>query len=212
MNHTAPIHEATAAEPRVAEILTSVRRAFAEKGFDGASMQDLARAAGMSVGNFYRYFPSKSAIVAAMIESDLQGIESDFAEMLTAPDPFELLKQTVRQRLPHHQASKDVELWSEITAVAQRNSDIGAAACRMGGRVRTAMLAVIARQTGLTLPEAADRFAAEADFILLLFRAATTIGDTEPAHRDRLNALIIASIDQTLDFINTTATRKARNS
>ena len=52
---------------RSAEILASVRSAFAAKGFDGASMQDLARAAGMSVGNFYRYFPSKAAIVEDLV-------------------------------------------------------------------------------------------------------------------------------------------------
>ncbi len=33
-------------EERSHEILASIRQAFAEKGFDGASMQDLARAAG----------------------------------------------------------------------------------------------------------------------------------------------------------------------
>ena len=210
MNQTAPIPDIADAapdpvDPRVAEILASIRRAFAEKGFDGASMQDLARAAGMSVGNFYRYFASKAAIVTAIIEADLHGIESDFAEMLAAPEPFALLKQAIRQRLPHHQASKDGELWAEITAVAQRNSDIGTAACRMEGRIRTALLAVIARQTGLSLDAATERFAAEADFLLLQFRAATSIGDDDSAHRDRLNALIIASIDQTLDSITRTA-------
>ena len=44
-------------EDRSTGILEAARRAFAEKGFDGASMQDIARAAGMSAGNFYRYFP-----------------------------------------------------------------------------------------------------------------------------------------------------------
>ena len=34
------------------QLLEGVRQAFAEKGFDGASMLDLARACGMSVGNF----------------------------------------------------------------------------------------------------------------------------------------------------------------
>ena len=53
------------ADIRSTEILASVRQTFVEKGFDGASMQDLARAAGMSVGNFYRYFPSKAAIIQA---------------------------------------------------------------------------------------------------------------------------------------------------
>ena len=67
MNTLAPVspHHAPLADQRSVEILEGVRRAFSEKGFDGASMQDLARACGMSVGNFYRYFPSKAAIVAA---------------------------------------------------------------------------------------------------------------------------------------------------
>ncbi len=75
------------ADQRSAEILASVRQAFVEKGFDGASMQDLARAAGMSVGNFYRYFPSKAAIIKAMIEVDLAEIQRDFATILGSRRP-----------------------------------------------------------------------------------------------------------------------------
>ena len=60
-----------AAVQRGSDILERIKAVFAEKGFDGASMQDLARSAGMSAGNFYRYFPSKDAIIAAMVERDL---------------------------------------------------------------------------------------------------------------------------------------------
>lgn len=202
MNQTAPFPGAHAlTDPRVAEILASVRHAFSEKGFDGASMQDLARAAGMSVGNFYRYFKSKADIVAAMIESDLCRIETDFAEVLAAPDPFARLKRMIRDRLPHHQAQSDGALWAEISAAAQRNSDIGAAACRMEGRMRTALLSVFAKETGLALDTCKARFSAEADFILLLFKASASIGDAENAHRNHLNALILRSIEQTLDTI-----------
>lgn len=74
---------------RSADILNRIRSAFAEKGFDGASMQDLARAAGMSVGNFYRYFPSKDAIIAAMAAYDMAEMEADFAavQSRTIPSP-----------------------------------------------------------------------------------------------------------------------------
>lgn len=206
MNQSAPFATATVpTDPRVAEILASVRQAFSQKGFDGASMQDLARAAGMSVGNFYRYFRSKADIVAALIEFDLCRIEADFAEVLTADQPFDRFKEAVRLRLPQHQDQADGALWAEISAVAQRNSDIGAAATRMEGRIRAAMLTVIARQTGLSHAQAERRFAAEADFILLLFRAANCLGTAECGQRDALNALIIRSIDQTLDTILQTA-------
>ena len=67
-------------DQRIADILLRVRAAFIDKGFDGASMQDLARVAGMSVGNFYRYFPSKSAIVEKLISCDLDNMQAEFAE------------------------------------------------------------------------------------------------------------------------------------
>jgi len=75
LQSSAPSH----ADIRSAGILSSVRQAFLDKGFDGASMQDLARAAGMSVGNFYRYFSSKSAIIHSLIEHDAELVQRDFA-------------------------------------------------------------------------------------------------------------------------------------
>ena len=210
VNQTATVSEGAPlpdpkSDPRVAEILASVRQAFSEKGFDGASMQDLAKAAGMSVGNFYRYFSSKVGIVAAMIESDLCEVEADFAKVLSSGEPFVRLKALIREQLPQHRAQKDGDLWAEISVVARRNSDIGAAALRMESRIRAALHGVIAQQTGLTLAEAAHRFTAEADFILLLFKASSCSVDAYSSHQARLHALIIGSIDQTLDSISQTA-------
>jgi AcrR family transcriptional regulator len=41
---------------------------FRERGFDTATMRDIAAAAGMSLGAAYHYFPSKDAIVLAYYE------------------------------------------------------------------------------------------------------------------------------------------------
>ena len=41
---------------------------FRERGFDAATMRDIAAAAGMSLGAAYHYFPSKDAIVLAYYE------------------------------------------------------------------------------------------------------------------------------------------------
>ena len=86
---TAPVIDLRPAiDIRVAEILGSARVAFAEKGFDGASMQDLAKSVGMSVGNFYRYFPSKAAIVEAIVMGDLADMDRDFKAIITSDDPM----------------------------------------------------------------------------------------------------------------------------
>jgi AcrR family transcriptional regulator len=62
----------TAAERR-RDIVDAVRDVFAEKGFDGTTTRDLARAAGVSEALLYRYFPSKQSLYAAMLEACAKG-------------------------------------------------------------------------------------------------------------------------------------------
>lgn len=45
------------------ELLGISLRLFREKGFDATTMRDIAAAAGMSLGAFYYYYPSKDSIV-----------------------------------------------------------------------------------------------------------------------------------------------------
>src|SRR5215813_4796935 len=46
-------------------ILDAALTLFRRKGFDGATMRDVARAAGLSLGAAYYYFESKEALVLA---------------------------------------------------------------------------------------------------------------------------------------------------
>jgi AcrR family transcriptional regulator len=52
------------------QILDGARRIFLADGFDGASMNDIARAAGVSKGTLYVYFPSKLGLFEALIRFD----------------------------------------------------------------------------------------------------------------------------------------------
>lgn len=52
-----------------AAILNAALAAFGEKGFNGASMRDIARGAETSLSNLYNYFPSKSHLLAALLRS-----------------------------------------------------------------------------------------------------------------------------------------------
>ena len=83
------------------------------------------------MGSFYRYFPSKAAIVEALISSDLAEMERDFAQIMVAPRPMVALRAKLREIIPDHQCNHDGQLWAEITATALRKPEIGAAACRI---------------------------------------------------------------------------------
>lgn len=157
---------------RTADILEAAKRAFAEKGFDGASMQDLARAAGMSAGNFYRYFPSKDAIVAAMIARDLAQVKRDFAELLASSDPAEALFRAFEVRLDRQDCC-DGPLWAEIDAAAHRKPDINRLVCAMEDEVCAYLVLALAHISGAHPAQARTEFAGLASFLVLMFKMAS---------------------------------------
>jgi AcrR family transcriptional regulator len=57
-------------DEKMRQILDGARRVFLADGFDGASMNDLARVAGVSKGTLYVYFPSKQALFEALIREE----------------------------------------------------------------------------------------------------------------------------------------------
>jgi AcrR family transcriptional regulator len=52
------------------QIIDGARKVFLADGFDGASMNDIARVAGVSKGTIYSHFPSKEALFAALVRED----------------------------------------------------------------------------------------------------------------------------------------------
>ena len=52
------------------QIMEGARQVFLSGGFDGASMNDVARAAGVSKGTLYAYFNSKDELFEAIIRGE----------------------------------------------------------------------------------------------------------------------------------------------
>jgi AcrR family transcriptional regulator len=52
------------------QILDGARKVFMDLGFDGASMGEIARAAGVSKGTLYVYFDDKSRLFEAIVEEE----------------------------------------------------------------------------------------------------------------------------------------------
>lgn len=61
------------AEARKEAIVEAVRDVFAEKGFDGTTTRELAKAAGVSEALLYKHFPSKESLYAAMLDGCAKG-------------------------------------------------------------------------------------------------------------------------------------------
>jgi AcrR family transcriptional regulator len=54
-------------------IVEAVQDVFAEKGFDGTTTRELAKAAGVSEALLYKHFPSKESLYAAMLDGCAKG-------------------------------------------------------------------------------------------------------------------------------------------
>src|SRR3546814_18093985 len=53
-------------EARPSDICTAALQVFAEKGFAGARIEEIARRAGLPKGGVYPYFPTKQALLRAV--------------------------------------------------------------------------------------------------------------------------------------------------
>jgi len=68
-----------------ARVLAAAERVFAERG-TAASTEEVARAAGVGVGTVFRHFPSKEALLQALVVERLARVAADARERAASSD------------------------------------------------------------------------------------------------------------------------------
>lgn len=76
------------ARERRAKLIVSAQREFAVRGVD-ASLERIARDAGVAIGTLYRHFPSRLDLLVAAFEPRLQQFLDGAESALQVPDPWE---------------------------------------------------------------------------------------------------------------------------
>ena len=61
-------------EFRMAELVAAARKVFSERGFQNATMEEIAKLAGVAKGTIYLYYPSKQAAYWAAMEQGILGM------------------------------------------------------------------------------------------------------------------------------------------
>lgn len=74
-------------------ILAAAQQAFAEKGFDAASMQDIAQRAGVSKSNVFHHFKSKEELYFAVIGCACGAAREQVFNLLEGEVPFAIRLQ-----------------------------------------------------------------------------------------------------------------------
>jgi AcrR family transcriptional regulator len=71
-----------------AKVVLAARKVFSEQGRD-AQMDDVARAAGVGVGTVYRHFPTKEALIGALMVDAFESIADAAQAALEIEDPWD---------------------------------------------------------------------------------------------------------------------------
>nr|WP_249148954.1 TetR/AcrR family transcriptional regulator [Bradyrhizobium manausense] len=106
-------------EQKRRDILDAAFRCFIKDGFHGASTTDICAAAKISPGHLYHYFPSKEAIVEAMVDMGLESAAREFGKISAAPDFIEALIDYLERGSLRHRTAQVLSL--DALAEAARN-------------------------------------------------------------------------------------------
>src|ERR687893_1318670 len=84
---TPPQRKRLSAEDRRAAILDAALETFARRGYNGASIDEIAQAAGISKALIYEHFPSKKDLHVSLLERHTQEIFVRLAQTADTDEP-----------------------------------------------------------------------------------------------------------------------------
>lgn len=95
----------------VAALIEATARILVSDGFDRASTNRIADVAGVSIGSLYQYFPSKEALVLAVVERHNHDIMQIVGEVLAEMDSLpleEAVRRLVAVAIEAHRVSPEL--------------------------------------------------------------------------------------------------------
>ncbi|MDR1855368.1 MAG: TetR/AcrR family transcriptional regulator [Azoarcus sp.] len=116
--------ECSRAAARRAQILDAAAQCFRDDGFHGASIASISQRAGMSAGHIYHYFDNKEAIIAAIVERDLDRLVLVWAELRAVRDIGETMVRLSGDGVKDVTDVDKAVLQLEILSEAVRNEEV----------------------------------------------------------------------------------------
>jgi len=109
------------------QIMEGARQVFLGAGFDGASMNDIARAAGVSKGTLYAYFDSKDQLFEAIIRGEFAQAAERLCTFRHQGDARDMLTDFGVRLISRMAESGTRSLARRLTAAAEKFPKLGRA-------------------------------------------------------------------------------------
>ncbi|MCV7420535.1 TetR/AcrR family transcriptional regulator [Mycobacterium yunnanensis] len=166
-------------------VLDAARDAFDRDGVT-ASLDDIARAAGVGPGTLYRHFPTRDRLVRAVIDDGLVDIHDMGVALLVESDPAQAVETWLNAYV--EQGSMFKGLAETLVTPTDESDDLDS--CRRAREAGTALIARAVRE-GAFHPDV------RADDVLDMVAAVTWVGEQpnrQAGQRERLLKLLVAGM------------------
>jgi AcrR family transcriptional regulator len=124
-------------------LLAAAGAAFAERGADDVSLEEIARRAGVGIGTLYRHFPTRQALLEAVFRDQVDALEARVAELLQSDSPGTALAEWLAALMAFSKAKRslttamlDSELLSACKQILHGATDALLARAQQAGAVR----------------------------------------------------------------------------
>jgi AcrR family transcriptional regulator len=142
-------------------------------------MAEIAQAAGLSVGQIYRYFENKEAIIAAIVAQDVAEMRDRFYELERSGEPLtEAILNSLPEALDNTYDPRRAALMLEVLAEAARNPRVSAIVQSADAEERIFKQGTLQR---ISPPDGGERdLVARGEVISMLFEGMTVRGVNNP--------------------------------
>jgi AcrR family transcriptional regulator len=125
-------------------LLAAANTAFATHGVN-ASLEDIARHAGVGIGTLYRHFPTRLALAEAVYQNQIETLCAGAERLLDAPSPTEALAEWLRALVVFGATKRGV---AEFLKTAMQTEGSNLAWCKEALRAAGGALLARAQQSG----------------------------------------------------------------
>src|SRR6266487_1136220 len=126
-------------------LLSAANAAFIEQGADDASLEEIARRAGVGIGTLYRHFPTRQALLEAVYRDQVDALGIRAAELMRTDPPGTALAQWLEALVTFGATKRS--LTTELLKTLDRESELLSSAGAVL-RESTAQLLERAQQAG----------------------------------------------------------------
>lgn len=190
---------------KLRQIFAGARGIFLRDGYDGASMNDIARAAGVSKGTLYAYFDGKARLFEALVRSDRQRLAEQICRFdQDYADVADVLRRFGHQLLSTMLQPEQVAFMRMVIGIVGKLPGTGQAVNDAGPQYAADRLAVwLAAQTQSGALDVADPPLAAHQFIELCKAGVFTrciLGAGPLLGRDEVGRNVEAALDVFLHY------------